>query len=613
MMANDVIRSGSIHAFGHGGPGPDIAAFAGASAIPLGNRAVPVRVIESSTLRTIGEGTLDAARVEGDELIGAIRWPSDLDERVAAGDATARCRFSDDGSIVKVVVELDEDDDDGEYQDDPAEFALTSIDSSSARFSTVIPTTHRRTEGGFNIYPDAILFEVGDYADKGFSMSESEAARAVSRFASPVGGNIEHTNFMRGRACQVRSLRIDPDDPRIIRGEVALPSTFDDHLIDEERRVSCEWDRATKELTGLALTVNPRVKKAALVAAFAANEATADDVAAFAAEDDADPEIIAAFATPRKHDPDLSRQMQGLHDNIAAHHPWTCGGSAQFAATFGDKPKQFKAIKTLHDQTTEHGASCPGTGKSKTVPFSGRSPMSATANTKKRGMLARLFGLGDESAAVFNEVVSEEMADKFLSDLTADGAVATGDDAVTDVAQKVAEAAPAAFNLADAPEFKALQAELAAERQKNADNAAELERRRVAEVRSDAEDAANRAIFSHKADAVEFDDLVELYIDAAEADHAKGGVVTFSAADGTKVEGSRVAKFSAMIERRPSRPGFEPSNLSGERPLTSADIVKFSGATKGDAAKAARDEADAALATTPEGRAILERRKAKQG
>ena len=101
------------------------------------------------------------------------------------------------------------------------------------------------------------------------------------------------------------------------------------------------------------------------------------------------------------------------------------------------------------------------------------------------------------------------------------------------------------------------------------------------------------------------------YIEAAEADHAKGGVVTFSAADGTKVEGSRVAKFSAKIERRPTRPGFEPSGMSG-RPLKEGESVLFSGGTKVDPQKAAREEADAALATTPEGRAILERRKAKQ-
>jgi len=479
-----------------------------------------------------------------------------------------------------------------------------------AYFSTTIPTTHRRTEAGYNVYPDAILFEVGDYGDKGFTMSEAEAAAAVAGFVGPVGGNIEHTNFMRGRACQVRSLRIDPDDPRLIRGEVAVPATFDAELTDEERRLSCEWDRETKRLTGLALTVNPRVKKAALVAAFAAHEATAEDVVAFAGEPDADLDIIAAFATPRKRDPELTAQMQVIHDFLAVKHPWACGAGAGSgkSAAFGDKPKQFKAVQKLHDEITDHGATCSGKGKSKSATFARRSPMSVTG--KKRNMFARLLGLGDEHAAAFNEIVTEETADKWLSDLTANGAAATGDPAVTDAAAKIsdgasrsdagaaqggkAQDAPVAFNFAESPEYLQMKADLDAANEKIRKAAEAEEARRQADIEREAVAFAKAVVFSGKAFPVEQDDLADSYREAAEADHATGGVVTFSDAQGQSVQGSRVDKLRAKVDRRPKVAQDGPSGLSGQ-PLQPGESVLFSGGEKKDYLAEAKALNDAIL------------------
>lgn len=143
---------------------------------------------------------------------------------------------------------------------------MKSTIRSYARFSAA--PARRRVEGGFAVYPDAHIFSVGDFPDKRFSMNESEAAAAVAGF-EPVSGDIEHTRFLKGRAVQVRSLRLDADGKRL-RGEVAVPLALDELIEDAERKLSAEWDRETKRLVGVALTLNPRVEEASLIAGFTA-------------------------------------------------------------------------------------------------------------------------------------------------------------------------------------------------------------------------------------------------------------------------------------------------------------------------------------------------------
>ena len=146
------------------------------------------------------------------------------------------------------------------------------------RAPAMFSAASRRVEGGYAIYPDAMLFEVGSFPDKNFALTHADMDAAIAGFSpEEFRGSIEHTPFLKGRAFTVRSIRRDATDPGRLRGEVAVPLGLDAILDDAERGFSAEWDRATKRLVGGALTVNPRIKGASLVATFAAGAAGSTD------------------------------------------------------------------------------------------------------------------------------------------------------------------------------------------------------------------------------------------------------------------------------------------------------------------------------------------------
>jgi hypothetical protein len=243
--------------------------------------------------------------------------------------------------------------------------------------------------------------------------------------------------------------------------------------------------------------------------------------------------------------------------------------------------------------------------------------------TKKKGMLASLLGFGSEPPAAFNEILDEDQAGQFLATLTSNGAVASGDPAVNEAAavleaavttsQQAAQQAapaPAAFNLAESPEYLALKADSDAKAAKIAKLEADAEARRVADIEEKAATFAAKLAIDGVIFSAEYDDVKSDYIDAAEADHAKGGVVTFSGADGAEKQGSRVDKLAAKMARRPKHGQHEPSGLSG-KPLKKGEEVLFSHTAPPDDATLTRKAADDLLAKSPEGQAILAKRNAQ--
>src|SRR5205085_11869415 len=90
-----------------------------------------------------------------------------------------------------------------------------------------------------------------------------------------------------------------------LHGIVALPKWLDGAL--DERKVSATWDRETKTLAGLALVRNPRVSDAALMAAFAVDEAVREGDSAVEA-------IRTLFAAARHDTPEGQLVMQELHN-----------------------------------------------------------------------------------------------------------------------------------------------------------------------------------------------------------------------------------------------------------------------------------------------------------
>jgi len=115
------------------------------------------------------------------------------------------------------------------------------------------------------------IFRCGDYADKGFALTPDEAKAAIAAF-TPVPVDLEHTStVLDNRLGTLESVAMHSDGTSLV-GTVALPKWLDDLLDDGTRKVSATWDKATKQLRGLAIVNTPRVADAALFAAFSATD-----------------------------------------------------------------------------------------------------------------------------------------------------------------------------------------------------------------------------------------------------------------------------------------------------------------------------------------------------
>lgn len=133
-----------------------------------------------------------------------------------------------------------------------AEFTL---DSATAEFS------------GDEVLRTGKVFECGDYPDKGFTLTEQEADAAIAAF-TPVPNDLEHKpTILDGALGQLRSVSRKGKD---IFGTVAIPKWLNDTLGNSPLKVSLAFNKATKQIVGNALTIDPRVKDAQLVAAFTA-------------------------------------------------------------------------------------------------------------------------------------------------------------------------------------------------------------------------------------------------------------------------------------------------------------------------------------------------------
>ena len=120
------------------------------------------------------------------------------------------------------------------------------------------------------------IFELGDYPDRDFSLNEDEADAAIAAFVS-VPIDLEHidtilahgdrknrpANFALGELVKVWR------EGNSMFGTVNVPAWLDDVVGADGFPVSATWDRSTKRLAGLAITLNPKISDAAVFAAFA--------------------------------------------------------------------------------------------------------------------------------------------------------------------------------------------------------------------------------------------------------------------------------------------------------------------------------------------------------
>lgn len=198
---------------------------------------------------------------------------------------------------------------------------------------------------------EGVLFEAGDYPDKQFSMTPEELLAATADF-SPVPVGLEHVpNVLDGKLGEVREIWLD-DDGVSLRGRVALPKWLDDVVPEDQRKVSAEWNRATKRMEKLDLVLEPRVAGAALFAAFAARHDT----------------------------PNGQYAIQELHD-LAARHGAVCNPPAQMASKH-----EAKAIQSAHDLAVEHGAQCAAMPKPGMRP----APYFSVREDKQRSLVMKI-------------------------------------------------------------------------------------------------------------------------------------------------------------------------------------------------------------------------------
>jgi hypothetical protein len=136
-----------------------------------------------------------------------------------------------------------------------------SLDTGEAEFS----------DDGFVIRKGKV-FEAGDYPDKNFSITAEEMATAAAAF-TPVNNDLEHQNtILDGKLGQLTAVEAKGSS---LFGTVKIPKWLDDQLGTDPLKVSLAWARNTKQIIKNALTVNPAIGDAQLVAAFtAANSKT---------------------------------------------------------------------------------------------------------------------------------------------------------------------------------------------------------------------------------------------------------------------------------------------------------------------------------------------------
>jgi hypothetical protein len=186
-----------------------------------------------------------------------------------------------------------------------------------------LPSSH--LHGSFDTIPlKGKIFEAGSYPDKQFDLTEEEMAQAVAEF-QPVPLDIEHiTTPFDGKLGELASVS---QEGSTLFGEVRVPRWLKDVLGDEPIKVSTTWDAATKTIKKLALTHNPRINDAALVAAFNKSKHTT------------------------AHG---QNAIQFIHD-YAASHGALCQPPTDAKMTA--KPER-QALQKIHDIAQENGAGC---------------------------------------------------------------------------------------------------------------------------------------------------------------------------------------------------------------------------------------------------------------
>jgi hypothetical protein len=430
--------------------------------------------------------------------------------------------------------------------------------------------TKADTKDGEYVLRTGKIFEAGDYPDKDFDISPEELLEAIADFA-PVDLDLEHMpTVLDGKLGKLEAVALGSDGWSLV-GTVRLPKWLDSQLGDGERKVSATWDRTKKRLTKLAIVRNPRVKDAALMAAFAADELTkAAGIEKGTANVEALTngltkffELSAAFAFKTWEGMSVLQQM---HDQ-AARAGAVCAEPKKDNADYTKDAQalekleeagfvsanEAKIIQQVHDFCVRGGARCSSVGDNKgcSVPYSTENTNSKTEEIETMNFKAikEFFkGLPDDfdPAQVKNTDNTDATAPK-TEDKVEDKVTNAASDKKEDVAAITAKVDVKEEVKNSAPEPSAREKELEAE----------LAKLREKEVAREAEGFADAEIKAERAFPAERETLIALFTQAYKDDSTAGTKVTFK--DGDKdVEVSRVDALKSLYSVR------KPHNLTKE-------------------------------------------------
>jgi hypothetical protein len=184
-------------------------------------------------------------------------------------------------------------------------------------------------EGEFVVYPQRKLFPAGWYESHNFGMTPEELS-VVPFTCSMAPLDLDHhdtvikdefighgRNFTAGWE----------GDDWVMRGDIAVHQKLDP-LLKEETKMSTTWDRGTKDLTKIALLLNPRIPDASL-------------------------KDFAAFAKAKHTTNSGKTAIQNLHDHSVRGGAVCSGDNADMASK-----EEHKAIQAVHDSMVAAGAKC---------------------------------------------------------------------------------------------------------------------------------------------------------------------------------------------------------------------------------------------------------------
>ncbi len=438
-------------------------------------------------------------------------------------------------------------------------FSVSEVGSSGIAEFELDAETKKPTEDGW-VYRTGKIFEAGQYKDKKFEISPEELCEAIADFR-PVDLDLEHMpTILDGKLGKLEAVALGADGWSLI-GTVKLPKWLDEQLGDADRKVSATWDRVTKRLNKLALVRNPRVKDAAVMAAFMAHEFS-DSV------DDASENELATVLTSLFEEKFGAKTWAGK-DLLQSIHDMTSRSGAVCTETEGEfneakdagfvSAEEATNIQQIHDAALRGGAKCRFITER-----SGEDSPSYYNNEENNEMtlsdIKKFFSAlpDDVELPASTEVKSD---DKKAAELSArEESVKAAEVALAEkiaAFEKVSEETPAVEEPKAEEIVEEVQNSEPAPSEREMALEAELEALRTKDIQREAEKFADAEVKAERAFPAERETLIALFMQASVDDKANEAKISFKNGE-NDVEVNRVDALKALYSVR------KPHNLTYE-------------------------------------------------